>query len=437
MGVVSPKTDWLADLLARALAVVCALNVNGVVSMMADIGQVVSIPLLVFSLVLIAKTGRYANSTALLLLFAAIVSYLVLATLLYRPDLPVRPLDRYYRTYISSLALIWAVCGYVGSLPPGPRLRSFLAFVRNCFVVSAIAVLGSSLIYPYFVHLPPSAMHRMGGFFGNPNEAAAASLYAIALLLAVPFRNILLQWLAVAVAALATLLTFSKAGIITLVLLCIWHLLRLARGSYLAVTAIVSTVLMLMVVDLHAVAISVIESPVLQLDLVQRERLTEAANILSGQVDAESSTGRTKLWLLTLSNAWADFPLGSGIGSAHNIVDGVFENGAWMGSHNTVLMILGEAGLLPALLAVAALVLIAYHAVFRALGDLERYAFFVLFVELMVNHTTLGSRYANLILGIILGLVASRNRLPWPRRRHSPGHYDAAFLAQPVTHLPR
>jgi hypothetical protein len=431
------KPDWSADLLARAVAAIAALNLNGVTGMVTNVGEIASVPLLLFALILILKTGRYAASTPLVLLFAAITAYLVLATMYFDPIEAIHPPEKYYRTYISSVILIWALSGYVGSLQPGPRLVSFLEFTRNCFLISALSVWASPLIYPFFVNLPPSSVSRMGGFFGNPNEAAAASLFAVGLTLALPFQVRLLQRTAIAVAAGAVILTFSKSGMAILVLLLGWHVFRSTQGIWRFALILGLIILLVLIQDFDAFLVGIADSPLLDLDASQHRRLLAVADILSGKVDATTTTGRTELWGLVLAKSWENFPFGTGLGTAHHIVGGIIEGEVWQGAHNTFLMLLGEAGPLPPLLVVAAVTGIAHHALFRARGDVERYALPVLGIELLATHSALGTRYTNLMLAIVLGLLARTIRLRSTRNTPEPRYSHASYAPQPLGQRPR
>lgn len=394
--------DWAA----RILAVVCLLNLNGVFSMMFDRGQVMSLLMLSTALVLVFRTGRYAWSPPFILLMVTIGSYLVFGILFYSPMRSVEPSSKYLQTYFNTILIVWAMTGYVASLEGGVRLTSFLYFIRNILLLSAASVWVSPILYEHYVNVPPSAEQRMGGFFGNPNEAAVVSMFAVAFSLALPFSNRFLQLGALAMAGIAICLTFSKTGMSSLVVVLTWHMLRTAKGFSLALLPVAALLLVAFIQDPQVVMQNIADSHMLELDASQKARILAVGQILSGEINNQTTTGRTYLWGVVIERAMENFPWGSGLGSGHHVVDGVMELGVWQGAHNTFLMIWLEAGVLPFLLFIAALVLSILASVRYARGYLELTCMFIILVSMTSGHTALGARYQNIMLAIVLGLIA-------------------------------
>ncbi|MCO5091035.1 O-antigen ligase [Bosea sp. (in: a-proteobacteria)] len=418
----SGRSPWV-DRAARILVIVCVLNLNGVFDMMFDIGQAVSLIILATSLVLIATTGRRAWSPPFSLLIAAIASYLILGWLLYDPAASVEPASKYLQSYFNSILIIWALAGYVASLPQGRRLDGFLKFLRNSFLVAAASVWMSPLLYQYYVNLPFSAQQRMGGVFANPNEAAAASCFAVALVLALPLRFRVLQFAAVAMAAGAVIMTFSKGGISMLVILLGWHVVRHARGVGLVAIVLTSLLALVLVQNPRALVETVTDLPLLELDASQKDRILAVADIFGGEIDERTTTGRTVLWDFVIERALHDFPLGSGLGSAHHIVGGILELDVWQGAHNTFLMVWGESGVIPLLLLVSAMVAVVFASLHHAHRSLGVTCLFVLLVVMMSGHIALATRYHNVMLAVVLGLSA--NGIHRMRRGSHPGMQNA------------
>ena len=398
--------DWRIDWPAKVLVIICVLNLNGVVSMMFDQGGAVSLLMLGTASILVLAAGRRVWSLPFALLFLAIVSYLLFGALFYDPLLSVEAPGKYYRAYGGALLILWGLAGYVARLEPGPRLDGFLAFVRNVFLLSAASVWASPILYEYYVNLPFSFQQRMGGFFGNPNEAAMVSVLAVALTLALPFRSKLIQIAALAMAGTAVFMTFSKTGMVCLVIVLAWHLVRAARGIGLVILTLGMLAVILFLQDAEGILIAIVDSPMLDLDEHQRGRVLAVGQILSGQIDETTSTGRTYLWRLVIERALNDFPLGSGLGSAHHIIGGVLEHDAWQGAHNTFLMIWSESGVLPLLLLIAAMGSAALSSLRYVRSRLELTCLFVLLVNMIVSHMSLALRYHNVMLAIIFGLLA-------------------------------
>lgn len=121
--------------------------------------------------------------------------------------------EKYILTYGGSILIIWGLGGYVAKIVARGSAADYMCFLRNIFLLSAASVPASQVLYAYYVNLPPSAAYRLGGFLGNPNEAAMAAAVALALTLAVPFRRFASQVAAAALATAAVILTFSKTNL--------------------------------------------------------------------------------------------------------------------------------------------------------------------------------------------------------------------------------
>ena len=403
----SQPTAWTTHVAARSLAAACALNLNGVVSMAFDLGQVASIVMLITSLYLILKCGNAAWSTPLVLLFLAIASYLALASIFFDPLQTVYEPEKFYQAYGAAILIIWAMAGYTASLDPALHLDKFLRFLRNIFLITAASVWASPVLYQYYVNLPFSAQQRMGGFFANPNEAAMASLIAIALVLGVPFRSGLLQIPLLLMAAGAVALTFSKTAMSCLVIIFAWHVLRRTKRALLFILPIATIAAIIVIQDVDIPAM-IAENTLIELDPSQKSRVLAVEKILGGDINENTSTGRTYLWTLVLERAWDRFPLGSGIGSGHNVIGGVVENDDWQGAHNTFIMMLGESGPLPAVLLAASIITLLTAVMRNPIGQAGLSCLFILVIDMMATHGALATRYHNLMLAVVIGLVTHR-----------------------------
>ena len=201
-----------ADIFAMLLTLICTLNVNGITSMLFNQEALASSVMLVCAGALVIFVGRNAWSGPFFLLVAAIFSYLLIGAIWSAPEAVTDEPMQYIRAYGASLLILWGASGYFASLGDGARLTSYLHSLRGCLVISSASVWFSPILYQYYTNLPFSFQQRMGGFFGNPNEAAMVSVLAIALTLGAPFRNWVLQLLALLIASVSVFLTFSKTG---------------------------------------------------------------------------------------------------------------------------------------------------------------------------------------------------------------------------------
>lgn len=146
------------------------------------------------------------------------------------------------------------------------------------------------------------------------------------------------------------------------------------------------------------------------------------ADILSGRIDNETSTGRTYLWGLVLERAWDHFPHGSGLGSAHNIIGGVMGYSDWLGVHNTLLMFLGEGGALPAAFLLGSVIALTTPILLTSRPRLLAQVLLLLLVDMMATHTALATRYHNMMLAFLCGMLAyfqsRRSQKPGPSAMH-------------------
>lgn len=427
VSVLSPPADWTSDLAARALVLVCAWNLNGVFWLAFDVDQAVSSLMLVASAYLVFRCGKLA-SLPLVLLIAALSAYLLLATIFIGPQSNQDQQGSLFISYSGTILLVWGMTGYVANLPHEHRVQ-FLRFIRNALVISAASVWLSPILYQYYVNLPLSASRRMGGFFANPNEAAYVSLLALAFTLYVPYPRALLNIAAALLAAGAVVLTLSKTGMTTLVVVVAFFLMRRARGWSVFLLLLATLTILTITQDLRWLLTAIVEQPFVEFSSFEKVRILAVADILQGQINDETSTGRTFLWTLAFDRAWTNFPLGSGLGSGHYLTGGIFENDVWQGAHNVFLMMWVESGPLPPLLAFAAIAT-AVVRLFRGRSlPLELICILILGAQMLAGHTAFSTRYHNLILAVLLGLQATG-----ARKTEEPG--ALRVLGSPITRAP-
>lgn len=407
--------DWAA----RLLAGLCLTNLNEVTYRIFGIGQAFSILMLIPSVFLIAKCGREARSPAFTLLLWLFGSYITLGTLIIDPKNGVESDLRYQLTYAASVLVIWAIAGYVASLRNGPPLYGFFTFCRNALLVSTLSVWATPLLLGIYMHAVEDAAERMGGFFGNSNEAAHASLFTFVICLLRPFGWRWLQTIALFAAGGAVALTFSKAGMTILVVTIAVVLARRISGIALVALPMVAALLILVVQDLNGILQSLMDQHAFELSPNQKNRILQVKQILSGEASDEVTTGRNIVWLVGFERAWSAFPFGSGLGSYHQLVGGLMVDGKWQGAHNVYLMLWGEGGVIPMLFLFAMFATLFAQASRINSRELR---FYVLLLSSLVaayfmsGHDCLGVRYANIVLAIILGTLAASKNVNWQTR---------------------
>ncbi len=253
----------------------------------------------------------------------------------------------------------------------------------------------------------------MSGVFGNPNEASLASLLGVALVLICPFSNRVVNFVCLAIGVGGVLLTFSKTGFFALlILLAVWWCAN-ARLSTKLVSACVVLSATAFIHSPGEYTTMVAESEFLSLDAHQRDRLIDVGELLGGQLDSDTSTGRTELWENALAMGMESFPFGAGLGSAHSMIGKRDSHGHAQGAHNTFLMVFAEAGILPFALLVAAFLLLLRSTVGCGRDGLgHRVLLFVLTVDMLASHGNLALRYHNVMLGVLLGFAAPSRIAP-------------------------
>lgn len=394
------------DLGAKVIVAICALNLNGVLSMALDIQQGASLVMLAACLLLIWRRGRTVGHLSFLLFVASMGSYLLFGGLSTGSTPTPFPPEKYYATYGATIVLTWAIVGYITSLDAKAK-TAFLIYTRNALLVAAATVWLSPLLYQVYVNLPFSSEQRAGGFFANPNEAAMTAVFALAFTLAMPFRRLDVQVAMLLMATGSVFLTLSKTGMSLVVVLFVWHLVRNLKGPAIAAALICAAAMIAAIQDPRVVLEAIAEQQYVEFDSYQRGRILAVADILGGQINETTTTRRTILWSIATERASQQMLVGEGLGTAHYMVGGLFENGEWMGAHNTVLMLWNESGPIPAILFLAAMAAAVAGCIKYRLWAVGLTCLGVLAADLMGTHSALATRYDNLMLAIVLGLISS------------------------------
>lgn len=404
----------LNDLLAIPLTLILALNLNGVFNLWIGVNQAFSGAIFFLSVALTLNVAkRELRVTPELLFFiVSITLYLVFGTIYYSHLDSVNQPERYLRAYASSLLVVFALSIYLASLSGTERFFQYLGFVRILMLVAAFSVLFSPLLYLVYANPPLSAGYRMGGFFANPNEAAMVGLMAFILIIGMPFKSKVVQSFAVLASAVAVVLTFSKTGILLLLLFVVLYVFLYARlwgRVFLSVLIVFS---LSFFIDPSLVLHSILNNTFFELDQSQQSRVRVMFSVITGDLSEDISTGRSFLWGFALNKVLDTLPSGSGLGSMHHMVGGLEEFGVWQGAHNALLMMIGESGFVPFLFLIASLLtLIARLLRLERMKVMVCSVAFVLFAEMMVTHGALAVRYHNLMLAVLFGIaIAARNR---------------------------
>ena len=382
---------------AGAIAAICALNLNGISWQVLSLPQLFSPVILVCSLLLLMRgDARSLLDPRIVTLCIGVAAYVGFGLVFTRTGDYAIARDL-AASYFSSIVIIVAVCAHVVSTSDA-AFRSFVRLVGFLFFLTCVGTLLSNYISPFYLHLPPSADSRAIGFFSNPNEAGMAAVAAMLFVLWHPPKNSVLFGIQLCVCIVAAVSTFSKAAFIALLVVLAAHLIARRRYAWAALAVLVYISLPTLLGELSI-------SSAFELDADQRRRIAQVAELLGGQLNASTTTGRTTLLDIALARIHVIFPLGDGLGSFHFIVGGLFEGDVWQGAHNAYLMTLGEAGIVPFVALVTWSLMTGYGALTGRSTFAWQY-FCVWQVEMFSSHHALELRFHDLMIGLTLGVLA-------------------------------
>jgi len=402
--------EWIKidDLFARLLTVICVMNLNGVVNLLTGRGQTFSILMLACCAYLLLRFFKRIWSPSALLVSLSIFSYLALAWVYYSPiTSTVDPL-RLTNSYFNSVIVLMALIVYCSGLR-GKRRLNFSRFLRDVCIISAVATMASPFLYRFYVNLPPSFEQRMGGLFANPNEAATMGVLALALLQVFPHKRRSIQLCLILLIGASIIVTLSKTGMAAAVIVLTLTTFAIVKGvgKVALLSAVAAAVFVIQ--DLDKLIVRAVDMLGADLSASQMDRLFAVVDILSGRIDTYTSTNRSDIWALILSDAWDRFPAGGGLGSAHFYVGGYMDNGVWQGAHNTFLMVLAEAGPIPFALLVMTIGFTAWRVVrFGRAGFPYLVVLIVICIEMLASHNSLVLRQSNIALAFVVGMAASK-----------------------------
>jgi O-antigen ligase len=413
-GLVRPSRRPL-DPMGLGVLLFAGLNLNGAFLLFLGTEALLSPFILLLTIVMCVKYARFDKITTNYLLFTlTIASYLVFGAL--AGVLASNLQTRYITSYGATVVLVSAIYFWLASLDEAALTR-ILVILRNILLLSCLLVILSDVIRPFQV-LPEVAgvdpdqiiqgvesADRASGLFENPNEAAVIALYCIVLVAALPSSRVLVRLLQGGIAVTALIMTFSKTGMLVLLLLTGFFILTRRSFATLVFSA-------LGIVAAFSVLWFVFDNDLLNLSIEQRERLSDVLNLAGGEFNTRSTTGRNVLIELGFDRISGSFPWGAGLGEFHAMEGGLRKNAGgielneWLGIHNTYLMILGEGGLVPLVMLVTFLASLLTRGM-RAPHRTIVFGFtIVLMADMLVGHHVLLLRFANVVIAVILALLA-------------------------------
>lgn len=408
----------IADVAMWMMAAACILNLNGFVNMLTGRPQTFSLVILACALVLIAMGWRFlVRDKTTIWYMSALLLYIIGAVMaagfrgvFIDPDT--------VQFYLVSVIVISGAFCYAASQNDLRNLELTYDIGKWLLLIASVATLFSGQLTKLYTIAVASADYRASGLYVNPNEAAIIAALGLAAWVCKPSRMIWLQLGAIAICTAACALTLSRTGIIAVFAVMAIYAWR-RRSIGMGVAALMGVI-----------AFPLIAGLALQLDAVQANlavyrRLSEIAGFFSGQIDGNTTAGRTELWEAAIKSLPRVMPFGAGIGKYHFMEDLMRSpEGVWQGAHNTFIMLLGESGMIP-----FAVFMFATWLLFQRANQFPGFAFALMFmailhIDMMFSHNILTLRYHNFLMGFVLG------GLYWLGQHHQ--KQQAAAAEQPA-----
>ena len=413
-----PQFVWLCWV---GLCALVLLNGNAVSAMAGLPLQFFTPPMLLMCIVIIvALRGEVRNVREMPAIMTAVFSIVFLCTALASSIVSdVGQLDVALGwwgavRYLASLLLLFtAFCVSTRCCESG-RVGSLLKLLFWMTVIASIS--------GYLLSAIPEVSERLGlsdesgrltGVFGNANELGLQAGYPIVFGagLAIRLRRIWWSIVGILASGIGVVGSFSKTAMLMFVFLMVivtWEGLRQSKKS-----PMISVTLVLVGVLCIGAAFYLLDGIVagtIKIDLSsdQQRRLEQVHRIVfAGVVDDETTTGRTSIWEEGIAQ-WRKSPvIGCGL-TSFDVLPGIEMN-----SHNSLLVVLGEAGLVG--MASFLVMVVAWTTTLWRCGSRDIRIIGVLFLAVqaalwMSSGQAMSLRGHNLVCGCVMGILVVAGR---------------------------
>lgn len=389
-----------------AILVIALLNLNGVGYMVLGQGQLFTMPLIASCIYLIVRHPARAISGPVLGYSVCIAAYLVVGGLASTFGSASESPLSLLLLYSSSIIMVaGTVCG-VGLLVDRGEMLALSKWLWAILVASCALIIISPVIYPYFVHAPPSSEYRSSGAFANPNQAGVVALFGLAVAISPRALSLRPAICLGVLACVAIGLTYSKTAILGALLIVLMSP-ALHSGPRLRPLIYCGVAALFVALPWISMGAKLPRWMGESLTDQQLARVEQVLAALGGDFGADVTTGRSELWSLGVSRIAESPIIGHGIGTFHALEGGIYTSSGWLGVHNAFLMLAGESGL-----PVLGLFMLALALVFLISkgeqGQTAKLFFVCVVIGMMATHGALGLRFINVITGIALALAFFR-----------------------------
>ncbi len=423
------KPDWWTGLFFWTIAIICLMNLNGILFVIFQIDRLVSVIILTAGLLIIGRTMSLWNQclgTAGKWFMAFLILYVLIgAAINFDLNLVISHLNSMFLIFVSAL-----VARDYARRNQTPRFLSMLAVVA---VLGAYTVYLSPFLGGYYANMGGTARlsnaGRWMGFFANPNETGMAAVHGLVVCLAVwslpPGTTKLKKYLPLITVGLAigSVLTFSRSGLITFAAIGVSYAVYSLRFNGRAV----GTIFAGLFVFGASYWFFTVGYKSYEWTPEQKKRIHSIEKIITFEETTERDTGGRWNGVVKGIDYWQESPVvGHGLGSMHRMPEKYFGG---LGCHNTHIMVLGEVGIAGVWIYLVALMVFFLRSQMIQIPAVKTFVFLSLMSFLllgMVDHGLLDNRSFNVLMGSAFGLQSmyavkqQASRLPGVNRAAQP-----------------
>ncbi|MEQ1903182.1 MAG: O-antigen ligase family protein, partial [Pirellulaceae bacterium] len=334
----SVKPDWWTGFYFSIIAIICLMNLNGILFVMFQIDRLASIIILASGLFIIVRTMSLWNQClgpagkwfmAFLILYVAIG-----ATIKFDMTLIISHLNSMFLVFVSAL-----VARDYARRNQTPRFLTTLTIIA---VLGAFTVYLSPFLGSYYANLRMldrlNIAGRWMGFFANPNETGMAAVNGLVACLAIwslPAGSTKLRkYLPLIVCGLAVgvVLTFSRGAMISFAIIGVGYALFSLRFDGRAIGTIIAGLFVFGASYWFFTA----GYKSYEWTNEQKKRIQSIEKMITFEETTERDTGGRWNGVLAGLDYWQESPVvGHGLGTMHRMPEKYFGG---LGCHNTHIM---------------------------------------------------------------------------------------------------
>lgn len=393
------------------------LYLNGLFTSFFKVPAFFSPFILLFCIFIIFNTPKpkiYFNVFTILITFFVLYIFIgLLSYILYPENIHHKTnIPKLLRGYISSLVIYWALYQYlINEYYTSGKERLIKILHKASFLILLplfFTVFGKQLGLTEAMTYVKDYGDRQIGIFTNPNTTGLHANYVLCFCLysLISNRKGKLLWLLLIPACFyAAFLSLSKAAMLMAVLNLIFYLLfNIFNFHKLKLSNKFISILSITLISFSSFYIyNNFEKLVGGLTYAQAGRIIDAVQIGQGKINDKTTSERSGIAELVFPMIAAHPFEGNGFGSFHRIVE------YGLGVHNTALLIIGESGIIPAVLFLIFIVLYILKSLKQKEIGLKYLYISVLITYILISfltsHNALDERISNVILGIFLVLI--------------------------------